>query len=529
MKKILIFLLLVGTVPACKKSVPAAQVPPADSLAPVTERGQYFDVVQKATMNYFWDFAHPVSGLAPERTATPDIVTSGGTGFGIMAIVVGVHRGWISREAATERLLKMTDFLGKAERFHGAWSHWLDGRTGRAVPFSQYDDGGDLVETAYLVNGLLVARAYFDGGGAERTLRDRITQLWESVEWDWYVHEGKLRWHWSSRHGWRMNMPIEGYNECLITYILAAGSPTYPISAEVYETTWKPTNHFINGNEYHGYKLDIGFPYGGPLFFAHYSYLSIDPRRMQDRYTNYWRLNQAHTLINYTHCVEAAPKAYGYSAENWGLTASDDPNGYDAHSPTNDNGTISSTAALSSFPYTPAESWAALRYFYIKQGNRLFGTYGPYDAFNLTRNWYSNQHLAIDQGPIVVMMENYRSGLLWKLGDRIPELWSGMAKLGITPPTYPTGFYAYQPHPASNEWRLLKHPDSGQFPLDFAVAGTEPLSLTLTPATGSAIQVFENRTFAPGTHVHEFTAPNGTYTATLRQGATTRTIKLVLR
>ncbi len=529
MKKLFVLLALTCAVPACKKSAPVAQVPPADSLAPVSERSQYLDVVQRATFRYFWDFAHPVSGLAPERTATPDIVTSGGTGFGLMALVVGVHRGWITREAAVERLLKITDFLAKADRFHGAWSHWLDGRTGKVVPFSQYDNGGDLVETAYLVNGLLVARAYFDGAGTEKTLRDRITKLWEGVEWNWYVHEGKLRWHWSPQHGWRMNMPIEGYNECLITYVLAAGSPTHPVAAEVYENTWKQSNHFTNGNEYHGYRLDLGFPFGGPLFFAHYSYLSIDPRRMQDRHTNYWRLNQAHTLINYTHCVEAAPKAYGYSPENWGLTASDDYNFYDAHSPTNDNGTISPTAALSSFPYTPAQSWAALRYWYLKHGDRLFGEYGFTDAFNVTKNWYSNQYLAIDQGPIVVMMENYRSGLIWKLGSGISELGNGLAKLGITPPTYPTGFYAYLPHPASNEWVLLKHPDTGKFPLDFAVTGTEPVSFTLAPATGTAISVFENRTFAPGTHVHEFDAPGGTYTATLTQGGTRKTIKLVLR
>ncbi|TAE61193.1 MAG: beta-glucosidase, partial [Bacteroidetes bacterium] len=231
-------------------------------LRPLTESGEYLNTVQEHTFRYFWDFAHPVSGLTPERTATPNIVTSGGTGFGVMAIVTGVHRGWISRKEALVRLHKMTDFLEKAERFHGAWSHWLDGRTGKVVPFGQFDNGGDLVETAYLINGLLVARAYFDGKSKEETaLRQKITRLWESVEWDWYVHEGLLLWHWSPNYEWKMNHAIGGYNECLITYVLALGSPTHPITPEVYEKTWKQKEawHYVNGKTYLGYQLPIGF------------------------------------------------------------------------------------------------------------------------------------------------------------------------------------------------------------------------------------------------------------------------------
>lgn len=493
------------------------------------EKSEYMTVVQKATFRYFWDFAHPVSGLAAERTATPNIVTSGGSGFGIMCLVVGAERQWINREAAVERMLKITAFLEKADRFHGAWSHWLDGNTGRMVPFGQKDNGGDLVETAYLVNGLLVARAYFDGpSAAEKQLRDRITKLWEAVEWDWYVRNGKLHWHWSREYEWAMNMPITGYNECLITYVLALGSPTHAISPEVYENTWKKSTHFVNNQEYLGYRLNIGFPYGGPLFFAHYSYLSLDPRKMQDQHTNYWQLNQAQTLINWAYCADKAPKTYNYSEDNWGLTASDDYNFYDAHSPTNDNGTISPTAALSSFPYAPHQAWQALRYLYLKHGNRLFGEYGFLDAYNATKNWYSNQYLAIDQGPVVVMMENYRSGLIWKLGDKIAELRNGLTKMGITNPAYPTGFYAYQPKPGTNEWYLPRHPDSGKFPLEFAVQGSAPVTLELV-SKDNTLSILKSQSLAPGTYTREIDAPGGTYTATLTQGEVKKTIQLILR
>ncbi|MFT4033403.1 MAG: glucoamylase family protein [Siphonobacter sp.] len=495
-----------------------------------TEKSEYMTTVQRATFRYFWDFGHPVSGMAPERTATPHIITSGGTGFGIMSIVVGAERNWVTRRDALARIQKMADFLEKSDRFHGAWSHWMDGSTGKVVPFGRYDNGGDLVETAYLMNGLLVARAYFDRNTPdEKNLRNKITKLYESIEWDWYVHNGKLHWHWSKQYDWKMNMPISGYNECLITYVLALGSPTHPIKPEVYETTWKQSDHFANGNEYMGYKLDIGFPYAGPLFFAHYSYLSLDPRLMQDQHTNYWKLNQASTLINWAYCADKAPKSFGYSENNWGLTASDDYNFYDAHSPTNDNGTISPTAALSSFPYTPAQSWQAMQFLYLKKGNPLFGPYGFYDAYSTTKDWFSNQYLAIDQGPIIVMMENYRTGLIWKLGEKISELWQGLDKMGIHKPTYPTGFYAYQVSPKTNDWLLARHPDTNQYPLDFAVSGPQAVSLELKDTKGNTHTIFQNKALATGTHTWWITAPGGSYDATLTQGDQKYSINLILR
>jgi hypothetical protein len=495
-----------------------------------TETGEYMETVQKATFRYFWNFAHPVSGMAPERTATPNIVTTGGTGFGVMCLVAGVHRNWITREEAVTHLLKMTRFLEKADRFHGAWSHWLEGGSGKVVPFGEKDNGGDLVETAYLMNGLLSARTYFDKKNEDETrLRQQITRLWETVEWDWYASRGDnlLYWHWSPSLGWVMNMPIHGYNECLITYVLALASPTHPVKPQVYRNTWQKSDFYNNGKEYLGYKLPLGFPYGGPLFFTHYSYLSLNPKLMADSLVNYWHFNLSHTLINHKHCAEAAPKSYGYSAENWGLTASDDYNFYDAHSPTNDNGTISPTAALSAFPYTPYASYRALRYFYLKKGNPMFGQYGFYDAFNTSKNWYSNQHLAIDQGPIVVMMENYRSGLFWKIGEMTPELWTGLSRMGIRPPIYPTGFYTCLP--GMTETDLMLHPDLGQYVIEFAVQGKTPVKLELTDEQGKITTLISGKMLPEGRQEMPFRLKSGKYQTILTQGSLQKKMTFNLR
>lgn len=496
-----------------------AQMPPPK----LTEQSEYLTTVQKATFRYFWNFAHPLSGMIPERTATPNIVTSGGTGMGIMCIVVGVHRGWITRQEAVQRLLKITTYLTKAERFHGAWSHWLDGATGKVVPFGTNDNGGDLVETAYLINGLLVAREYFNGTlYDEGVLRKNITNLWESVEWNWYASRGdnKLYWHWSANLGWKMNMPITGYNECLVTYVLALGSPTHPITPEVYENTWKTSSkHWLNGKDYLGIKVPVGFDYVGPLFFAHYSYLSLDPRLMQDDVLNYWQLNLTQTMLNYKYCVEKAPKSHGYGPDNWGLTASDDYNFYDAHNPANDNGTISPTAALSSFAYTPYHAWQALRGFYLRKGNRLWGEYGFYDAFNEQKNWYSNQYLAIDQGPIVIMMENYRSGLLWKLGQQIKEMGVGLSKMNIRKPTYPTGFATYVLDPDKPVVHLMRHPDYDEYLLDITVEGTEPITLEVQRPNGQLLQTTVNqKVMTKNLQTIAFMAPVGQYQIVLKQG-----------
>ena len=403
---------------------------------------QLLDLVQKQTFRYFWDFAHPVSGLARERSNTAfnyggEVTTTGGTGFGIMATIAATERKWVSRDSASRFLLKMVTFLTRADSYHGVFPHWLNGATGKTIPFSRKDDGADLVESSFLFQGLLTAKQYFDANNAvEQELRNKITWLWDEVEWDWFTKGGEevLYWHWSPNNGWAMNFPLRGYNECLITYVLAASATRYPVSAAVYHRGWAQSNFFINGKEFYGHKLPLGFDNGGPLFFSHYSFLGLDPRGLKDKYADYWEQNKNHTLVNRAYCL-ANPKQYkGYGPNSWGLTASDSWQGYAAHSPNEDLGVITPTAALSAFPYTPEYSMQALRYFYEEMGSKIWTEYGFTDAFSEHHNWYAKSHLAIDQGPIIVMIENYRSGLLWKLFMSSPEIQNGLNKLGFSSP-----------------------------------------------------------------------------------------------
>lgn len=401
------------------------------------------DIIQRQTFRYFWDFAHPVSGMARERSNTSfgyghETVTTGGTGFGIMSLIVAVERKWIDRDTAAKFMLRMVNFLLKAQSYHGAFPHWMDGATGKTIPFSRKDDGADLVETSFLFQGLLCARQYFNSNNeTEYELRNRISWMWPDIEWNWFTQgQDVLYWHWSPNNGWAMDFPVRGFNECLIMYILAASSPNekYQVPSSVYHRGWAQSDFFTNGKDFYGITLPLGFDYGGPLFFSHYSFVGLDPRGLKDRYANYWEQNKNHTLINREHCLRNPNKFKGYGENCWGLTASDTYNGYAAHSPAEDLGTISPTAALSAFPYTPEYSMKALKHFYYDLGEKIWSEYGFIDAFNETKNWYASSHLAIDQGPIIVMIENYRSGLLWKLFMSCPEIKMGLKKLDFESP-----------------------------------------------------------------------------------------------
>jgi hypothetical protein len=401
------------------------------------------DLIQKQTFKYFWDYGHPVSGLARERSnSTPETVTSGGSGFGIMSIPVAVSRNFITRTQGLTRMQTIVSFFkNTAQKFHGAFPHWLNGTTGNVIPFSPKDNGADLVETSYLMAGLLTVRQYFNGAdAAETTLRNDITTLYNNVEWDWFRNGGQnvLYWHWSPNFNWDMNFPIRGWNECLITYVLAASSTTHGIPASVYTSGWanNGNNPFKNGNSYYGYPLPLGENLGGPLFFSHYSFLGINPTGLSDVFANYQTQTKNHTLINYEYCKANPKNNFGYSDSCWGLTSSDIKNDYTASSPTNDVSFIAPTAALSSFPYTPAESMKALNFFYYVLGDKIFKEYGFVDAFSLKELWYANSFLAIDQGPVIVMIENYRSGLLWNLFMNIPEVQNGMKQLGFSSPYF---------------------------------------------------------------------------------------------
>jgi hypothetical protein len=397
------------------------------------------DLIQKQTLKYFTDFAHPVSGMARERNSSGDVVTTGGTGFGVMSIISGVSRNFISRADGLTLITKVVSFLkNSCTAYHGAFSHWINGATGATVPFSQKDDGADLVETSYLMQGLLCARQFFNGaGGAETDLRDNINVLWNAVEWNWFRQNSQnvLYWHWSPNYNWDMNFQVKGWNEAMIVYVLAASSNTDSISNIVYHNGWASNGGIKNGNNYYGIQLPLGPSQGGPLFFAHYSFLGINPTGLTDEYANYSSQNTSHTLINYNACKANPKNYYGYGDSCWGLTASDDNvDGYAAHAPGNDDGVITPAAAISSLPYTPVESMNALKFFYYKLGNKIWNEYGFVDAFNLNDIWFADSFLAIDQGPEIIMIENYRSGLLWNLFMSCPEIKRGMKQLGFQSP-----------------------------------------------------------------------------------------------
>ncbi len=410
------------------------EIDPTFKFPEVTDE-ELLTLVQEQTFKYFWDFAHPTSGLTRERNTSGDLVTIGGSGFGVMAILVGIERGFITRQEGVDRLETIVNFLETADRFHGAWPHWMNGITGETIPFDPNDDGADLVETAFMIQGLLAARQFLNAANAqELAIKNKITDLWEAVEWSWFTQNGQdvLYWHWSPNVGWEKNLQISGWNESLIVYVLAAASPTYPIDVEVYHNGWARAGGMKSGEEFYEIILPLGPQLGGPLFFSHYSFLGLDPRQLEDQYSNYWTQNINHTRINRAYCIDNPLDHVGYSADCWGLTASDSPGGYSAHSPSNDLGVITPTAAISSFPYTPVESMEATRHFYYLLGDRLWGEYGFYDAFNLTENWTADSYLAIDQGPIIIMIENHRTGLLWELFMDNNEIVTGLEKLGFT-------------------------------------------------------------------------------------------------
>lgn len=387
--------------------------------------------VQKQTFAFFWDYAHPHSGMIRERHSSGETVTIGGTGFGLMAILIGIERQFITKSQGLEQVHKIVNFLKNADQYHGAFSHWYHGGTGKTIPFSAKDDGADLVETALLFQGLLAAREYFQ----DAALSQAINSLYQAVEWNFFQQgQDVLYWHWSPTHGWDMNLKIAGWNEALIVYVLAAGSINYSISKSVYDAGWAKNGAIKNGKSFYNYVLPLGEDLGGPLFLSQYSFLGINPLGLKDAYADYELQTKNHTLINRAYSIANPKQYYGYSSNVWGLTAGDIPSGYGAQSPQQDIGVIAPTASISSIAFTPKESKEALSYFYYKLGDKLWGEYGFKDGFSLDELWFADSYLAIDQGPIIISIENHRSQLLWKQVMKAAEIKNGLKKLGFTSP-----------------------------------------------------------------------------------------------
>ena len=460
-KAFAIFLgILTMTVMACSSSEPDAPTgqselpetptePEPDPEVPEITDEELLDLTQGETFKYFWDYAEANSGAARERfhpnepSNDPNTVSIGGTGFGLMALIIGAERGFINRNESVQRIDQILSFLETADRFHGAWPHWLDGTNGTVRPFSEMDNGGDLVETAFLAQGLICIKEYFkDGDDTEKSLANKADTLWKGVEWNWYTQDkNSLYWHWSPNFGFDINLELKGYNEVMIAYIMAAASPEYSIEKDVYTNGWASNGAINDATSAYNIPLVVDHagnsPNGGPLFFSHYSYLGLRPQNLNDEFVDYGAAAINHAKINYLYCVEN-PKNFIHYGENcWGLSASYSRNtdgtlGYNAHSPSNDTGIISPTAAISSIPYTPEESLKALRYFY-QHKDKLLGPAGFYDAFSPQNNfWVAEAYLAIDQGPEIIMIENYRTGLLWNLFMQNEDIQNGLNKLGFT-------------------------------------------------------------------------------------------------
>ncbi|WP_316811159.1 glucoamylase family protein [Pedobacter heparinus] len=403
-------------------------------------------IVQKQTYSYFYEGAEPISGLARERYHSDnvypqndkDVIATGASGFGIMGTLVAIERKFITREEGYHHLKKGIDFLAKADRFHGVWPHWIL-PSGKTKTFGKNDDAGDLVETSFLAQALICVRQYYTNGNErEKLLAQKADELWKGIDWNFYRkdNENVLYWHWSPNSGWKMNFAITGYNECLITYVLAVSSPTHGVPAEVYHQGWAKNGAINTDITIYGHpvklKHNVAGQHVGPLFWAHYSYLGLNPKGLKDKYADYWQENRSHALIHYDYAIENPHRFKGYGKNSWGLTASYSVKGYAAHMPSEDKGVVSPTAALSSYPYTPGESMQMIRHLYYNMKDKVWGEFGFYDAYSETDNWYPKRYIGIDQGPIIVMIENGRTGLLWKLFMSASEIQQGLTKLGFT-------------------------------------------------------------------------------------------------
>lgn len=527
---------------------PAAPSQPAAD-APVAADRALLDKLQRDAFSYMWDHAHP-SGLAFENNRYPDgPATTGGTGFGVAAIVVAVDRGWIGRGAAVDRLLSISTFLRDKtdrDRLHGAFPHWLNGVSGETMPFGPKDVGADIVETAFLMQGLLIARNYFDGDGQEARLREIMTDLWHGVDWSWFTRgptgteNDGLYWHWSPEHGFAMNMKVRGFNEGMAAYVLALASPTHPITAGAW-AAWSSTDEYqpTSGN---GYTLEAGIPYGGPLFITHYSYIGLDPRQLADAKVphGYWVRHVTQTLMNRAYCLETAPTENRYAGDYWGLTSCDTKDCYRYSAPGNDPGTVAPTAALSAMPYTPHYSMQALEALNGRFRAAMWGPCGPYDAFSLRDEWHARTYQAIDQLPIVCMVENYRSGLLWRLFMNDPDVRRGLERAGLRPPRFEDGFpemvVTLKPDGRGGHipdaCDLRRHPDTGLYAVSYHVGKGGPVTLLLADATGATRETFRVRA-VPGRNEVAFSFPAATpesvYTLTFVTDGERHSLPLRLR
>lgn len=487
---------------------------------------ELLDMVQRYCFRYFWEGAHQASGMALERSNGGSVTAAtGATGMGLMAMIVAHEREYRPREEVKDRILKILNFLETCDRYQGAWSHWYNADTKHTIPFTTDDDGGDLVETSFMAQALVALKHYFSGSDNKSVqIREKSDQLWKGINWNWYRQYGQnvLYWHWSPNYLFSKNMKITGWNEALITYVMAAASPDFSIPKEVYVQGWARSGAMAVKRTFYTYEISLSPDYGGPLFWIHYSHLGLNPHGLSDQYAGYWQEHVNTVKIHVAYAVSNPLQFDNYSNKCWGLTASDDPYGYTAHQPvSNDNGTISPTAALASMPYSPEDAFRALKYFYRERGKDIFGRFGPYDAFNDKLHWIRKAYIGIDQGPIVVMIENHRTGLLWNSFMVDADVRAGLAKLGFQ--TTQADIIPYRP----DDIVIYPNPASTSVYIDLSLF-ENPVTIKIYSFAGRLTRVIEFSDTAKECSFDCTGLDNGMYMITISDGSRTAHAKLLI-
>lgn len=495
------------------------------SVSDFTEE-QLLEMVQEYTFRYFWEGAHQNSGMALERQhGSNKIVASGASGMSLMTMIVAHERNWRDKSDIIDRVLQMLNFLENCDRFHGAFSHWYNGDTGETIRFGPKDDGGDIVETAYVAVGLIAVKNYFsdETDNRQTQIREIADRLWREIEWTWYQNgEDVLWWHWSPNYGWDLAMRIQGrkgsYSETMIAYVIAGCSPTYPISKDVYVKGWTDNGNFVNPRNFYGYEITQNIDWGGQAFWTQYSFLGVNPKGLKDQYGDYWK--ELSNCVNiHVEYAKDNPKGFrNYNENCWGITASADPYvGYCGHWPRHqylDNGTISPTGAIGNYPYAPEAALKALKYFYQERGAELWGQYGflgglndnmdrvddflPWyesnpDFGNITyydieindNTWIENDYIGIDQGPMVIMIENHRTGLLWDIVSKDEDVQNGLQSLGFE---YSTGVDDI----AEGNISIYPNPSKGVFQINTDIPEGQKWNMNIYSINGEIVKSIQS-------------------------------------
>jgi hypothetical protein len=404
---------------------------PLCAQEPSASRDAFLEEVQEASFRYFAEQHNPYNGLirdsAPNR---PGVVsnapaTIAGVGFALTAYPVAVERGWMSRASARELTVRTLEFfLTSAEQHNGFFYHFLNFETGVRVNHSELSP----IDTALFLAGALFAAEYYD----DPKIRDLVEKIYERVDFTWMLNKGKtFALAWSPETGF-LRGRWDVFSEGMLLYILAIGSPTHPIPVE----SWREM--LRTAGSYRDYRL-IQMP---PLFTHQYPHVWLDLRGQNDGLADYFENSVNASRANRAFCIEQASKFAGYGPNLWGLSASEGPAGYRAYGAPPGwtvvhDGTIAPTACGSSIVFTPEESIACLQNIREYYSDAMWGPYGFSDAMNLGKQWFSDKVLAIDQGPLLLMIENYRTGLIWKFMERSAPVKTALEKIGFRKGAFP--------------------------------------------------------------------------------------------